>query len=525
MTEYQKPRNTRRESLTVVDRFRGGKLIPVMAVPVRPNEGGMLSQSITMELDPVAGRLLTPVYGELISVFVPVQAIDALKDPEAAYAGMTEVLREKLLSGNPLFVMEVENEISKRCGITPKSIGGVKMVSETIGIAHNAAVNHLRQLKYVKAPLLGHGPRSLSRALISSTVLQRLNGVLDPEDRVNGMVQLDLPSVRLPVSGVGFGGTPTANVAGVTVRTTDPANDFVTDGNDRQIGGTVIADSVGAGAAVRPAIFAELNGIAAGGVQLSDFYNAEHMDRLVRTMREIVDKNPEYGDEMVLRWAHGLSVDPGKTPFVLAEKRQQFGRDLVPSMDTVGVQTDYVRSDMALQMGFTVPIPRTELGGVVITLACLKPDETLANQPHPIFADNWGLDNFVADELAIDPVPVTMRELDSEVLQASENTIAFYTGLNALKQAYVSYGFSRNLDKTKVANKTAVWQLEIPLSVTPDSILYPSSISHYPFADQAAEVCTYSISSNAVIQTPMIFGPTPVEELAIIETENLFEDL
>lgn len=114
MKNYQSPRNVRRESRTLVGRFRGGKLCPVLAVPVKGNEGGMLSQSITLELDPVAGRLITPVYGELISVFVPVQAIDALKDPLAAYAGMTEVLREKILSGNPLFGLEDENEISMR---------------------------------------------------------------------------------------------------------------------------------------------------------------------------------------------------------------------------------------------------------------------------------------------------------------------------------------------------------------------------------------------------------------------------
>lgn len=525
MKNYQAPRNTRREARTLVGRFRGGKLVPVMAVPIRSNEGGMLSQSITMELDPVAGRLLTPVYGELIAVFVPVQAIDAMRDPDAEYAGMTEVLREKLLSGVPLFGVENENEITRRCGVNPRSIGGVKKVSTAVGWAHNAAVNHLRRLKYVNAEMVTPSLRGVSRALLSSTILERLNGVLDPEDRVNGMVQLDLPTVQLPVTGIGYAGNPNVNVAGVSVRTTKPADDFVTDGHDRQVNGTVVIDTDSGGAAARPRIYATLNGVAAGGVQLQDFYNAEQMDRLVRTMREIVEQNPEYGDEMVLRWSHGLSVDPGKTPFVIAEKRQQFGRDLVPAMDTAGVQADFVRSDMALQMSFSVPIPRTELGGVIMTFACLKPDEVLANQPHPFLSDNWGADNFVADELAMDPIPVTIRELDSECTSGQESTVAFYTGLNALKQAYVSYGFNRQLNPATVTNKTAVWQVQIPYSVTPTSILYPVDLSHYPFADQAAEVCTYSLASNAVVQTPMIYGPTPVEELAVIETANMFEDL
>ena len=138
MSKYQNTRNVRRESRTLVGRFRGGKLAPVMAVPVRGNEGGLLSQSITYELDPIAGRMITPITAEVIAVFVPVQAIDAIKDPAAQYAGMTEVLRQKLLSGAPLFTLEAESEISKRCGVNPRSIGGVKMVNQMVRLAHNA---------------------------------------------------------------------------------------------------------------------------------------------------------------------------------------------------------------------------------------------------------------------------------------------------------------------------------------------------------------------------------------------------
>jgi hypothetical protein len=241
-------------------------------------------------------------------------------------------------------------------------------------------------------------------------------------------------------------------------------------------------------------------------------------------MREIMDENPEYGQEMILRWAHGLSVDSGKVPWVLAEETRVFGKNIVPAMDTAGVQQDVMRSDMALKMEFTVPVPRTELGGIIITFAVVKPDETLSDQPHPFLSDVWGLDNFVADELAIDPVPVTIRELDSECTSAQENTVTMYTGLNALKQTYVDYGLSRQLNPETVEAKTAIWQLKIPLSVTPDTILYPENLSHYPFAVQLAEVCTYTITSAATIQTPITFGPTPVEELSVIETEDLFEE-
>lgn len=514
-SRYQSPRSKKSEAITKTGRFRGGKLNPVMAVAVKGSEGGMLSQTVTMELDPIAGRLITPITGEMISVFVPAQAIDEIKAPGAAYAGMTEVVREKLLSGNPLFVLETEGEISQRCGIEPRSIGGVKRVNEAVRLAHNVAVNHLRQRRFHRATLLLHTNTSVTPAILSETVLDRLNGVLDPDDRINGLVTLDV-NVSLPQID--------ANVLSNTALTVNSNLQLEVNGASapRQVSFFNSAAPIAA-----DNLFARLNAQAlpsqAGNVSLADFYNAENMDRRVREMNQIIKDNPEYGEEMVLRWAHGLSVDMGKTPQIISEQRTFFQRNIVGAMDTAGINGEVMRSDFIVQMQFTVPIPKTELGGVIITFLVLKPDETLATQPHPILSDVWAADNFVADELALDPVPVTGRDLDSGIAQALETTVMLYTGHNALKQAYMHYGFTRNLNLGTVANKTAIWQLQVPLSVTPSSVLYPDTLSHYPFADQNAEVCTYTISSTATFSTPMIFGPTPVENIAQINTSDLFD--
>jgi hypothetical protein len=526
ISKYQSSRGKRREAITKTGRFRGGKLAPAMAVAVKGSEGGMLSQIVTMELDPIAGRLITPITGEMISVFVPVQAMDEIKAPDAAYAGMTEVVREKLLTGNPLFNLETEGEISQRLGIEPRSISGVKKVSEAVRLAHNVAVNHLRVRRYDKAVKLLHGNALITPAILSETVLDRLNGVLDPDDRINGLVNLDLnislPAQTLPVTGItqdtNINAAPGAAVMGSF------ANQLAISG----VGPTVyLKRKAGNPAGNALDINATLNAISmgtqTGNVSLTDFYNAESMDRLTREMDQIIKDNPEYGEEMVLRWAHGLSVDTGKTPFIIAEQRSFFQRNIVGAMDTAGINAETMRSDFLMQMQFTVPIPKTELGGIIVTFLVLKPDETLASQPHPILSDVWAADNFVADELMLDAVPVTGRDLDSGISTLLESTVMLYTGHNALKQAYMHYGFTRNTNMTTVANKTAVWQLAVPLSVTPSSVLYPDTLSHYPFADQTAEVCTYTIASMATIETPMIFGPTPVENIAQINTSDLFD--
>lgn len=60
----------------------------------------------------------------------------------------------------------------------------------------------------------------------------------------------------------------------------------------------------------------------------------------------MVEDEPQYGQENVLSWAHGLSIETGKIPFVIYEARQQFGRTIVPAMDSAGVAADTMRSDL-----------------------------------------------------------------------------------------------------------------------------------------------------------------------------------
>lgn len=529
-SKYQQSRSTRREAVTLVDRFKAGKLAPVRAIPIEGNESGFLSGNVILELDPIAGNMITQVTGEVHVVFAPTQAIDAIKDPAAAYAGMTEVIREKLLSGSALFPLETEGELSMRCGINPISVGGIKRVCQNIRFGHNVAVNCLRQRKYVKASLLLYSNSAITPALIGETVLTRLNGVLDPEDRVNGLVQFQTGTVTGPVHAGGLLALQNVEMEGqvtatsmkfdATGSTSNKHNVLVT----KTAPGTPYAALATPGVTL-PALEANLTGLNIGSISLTDFYNAETQDRITRALRAIVDANPEHGEEIALRWAHGLSVDGGTTPYVIYEDSQVFGKDIVPAMDSAGVAAETMRSDMKLMLQFQVPVPKTELGGVIYIFASVKPDETLKSQPHPIATRAWGLRNFVADELALDPVAVKGNQLYSDIATGSENTVYLYTGNNALLANYVTYGLSRRLDPATVANKTAVWQLEVPMSVTPQSVIYPAELNQYPFADQAAEVVTATTTHALVLQTPIVFGPTPVEELAIIETADIFEDL
>lgn len=503
--KYSSPKGTRSEIRTSAGRFRGGKMIPIMAHGFKENEGGIYNMSVGLELDPIAGTLKTEINAHIVSIFVPALGLDALKNATDDYAGNKEIYREKLLSNTPVFDVEAEGIISKFAGVMPRSVSGVKYVNEVVRLAYNSANNHLRQQRHIDTVLVDKDSAVILPALLSSTALTRFNAVLDPEDRINGSVDfggggmITLPLVSDSSSSSSWRMTPQTDQSPTVVA--DPLKP-----TSLNWGEHIYAQGPGGG----------------GSVSLKDFYNAEQMDALTRYFAEVLKANPEHGEDMIMREVHGLQVETGKVPFILYEREGPLMNNMARGMD--GASLDTFQTDIDGNITFSVPVPRTELGGVVITMVAVKPDETIPSQPHPFLSEAWTATNHVADELAVDPVPVYLRDLHADCDTANEGDIAFYTGNNHMKRVYQNYGFNRDLDRTTVANKTAIWQYEIPLGVTPESVLYPADLDHYPFQDQTADVVQYTASSSATIATPLIMGPSPIEELSVLDDQDVFEE-
>jgi len=510
MKNFTDPRIVRQMAKNNTGRFRGGKLVPIMFHKVSESESGVLTQDVTMELDPIPGRLISSVFGEMYSVFVPVQAMDVLLDPAGAYAGITEVIREKLLSNTPLFDLENEGPISKKAKVNPISVGGFKKVNAAVRLAYICAVNMLRQRAYFRATLVAHTNTAILPAIYAQTVLDKINGVLDPDDRVNGMVTLSLPQMTLPVSSR-YQSSESSTLTHQTA-TGAPAGS----GSYRMPASRTAPTDAG-GKFTFDDITALFDG-AETSLSMVDFYNADRMDDFSRVMDQMMRDNPQYGAEMVLRWAHGLSVDAGKTPWVLAERRFSFNKSLASAMDSAGVNNDVLRTDGMAKISISVPIPKTELGGMIVTMIALKPDEKLASQPEPFLTEPWTHTNYVADEMSVDPVAVLVRDLYSDCASGDESNVVAYTGLNSLKRTYIDYGFARDVDPASVEAKTAIWQIDVPLSVNPDNVNFPDYVDHGVFAFGGTEVdpvdvATFSIDSIQSSPTPMIVGPTPVEDI------------
>lgn len=511
--------NIRREYRHPSGKFRTGKLVPIMAVPFLPNEGGLLEQTVNIKLDAILGDLISDIHAEVTAIYVPIQALDALLNSTDPSAGITEVIRRKIMDGQGLFGLENESELTKRMDINPRSYSLVKKVSPIARLAYNASVNYLRKRRYIYAePLLANN-NVVANAIIGETVLDRFNAALDPDEHINGNVPLRLSQTEAPVRGIHQMNNSTVEVDGGNTSMTFGANIRI----GRADGGHIYINRLpGNPAGTAVDIRADLSQVEADGMSLTDLYNAEKADQLIRMVREIAKKNPQDGEDAILRFAFGLSTDTGQHPFEIFHRRGSLLDMRRNAMDAVGI-TDEVSSTTTMsQIDFSVPVPKTELGGIVITLIQVTPDEVIDSQPHPILTEDWGHVNVLSEQMKLDPQKVSLRDMFSDpATAAAETGTVMYVGHNQLKRQYASYGFNRHVDPETVTNKTVLWQYAIPAGVTPTNINYPDDLDQFPFADYDGEVVTYHIESLATINTPMYFGPSPVEKVAIIDEHNL----
>lgn len=508
---------TRREGRDLMSRFKAGLLAPTLAQPFLPGEGGTVSFGATYTLDPVAGQVVTPMFAEFDLVFVPVTAIEHLLAPTSETADIPEVVRQKYLTGADLYGLENETEISKRLGVVPQKIANVQKVCTISRLAYIAACNYMRKKRYAYALEIVHSSTAIERAILSQTVLDRLKGVLDPAEQANGRVALDIGTMNLPLQGIGYTGTVGAATSLPGVRKPDGTTETFTGHTPIPAGVNVKVS--GAGATARPDLSVIFNGQATG-ISLVDLWKAENHDKMIRVFAQVVKDNPQDGEEAVMRMVHGMTMEPGRHCQTVFSQKVAFGLDVNGATDGTSLLQDVIMSKAVQRIGGTVIIPRSELGGVLIGIASVKPDETIYMQPHPILSKPWAIRNNVDDETKLDPVPVLMREVDAEVLTANETTTAFYTGLNELERNYINYGMTRNTNPVDLEDKTAIWQVKIPASVTPENVVYPV-IDQYPFIDQLAEICRFRMQWQSAIMTPTQFGPTPVEEVDIVVAEGL----
>ncbi|MGR3624504.1 hypothetical protein [Pseudophaeobacter sp.] len=483
---------------------------PLAICRFRPDEGGTVSTALNVKLAPVSGYVRSNAYLDIVQVAVPYQAIEKLELDEQDDAGVTEMTRRRLMAKQGIG-LEDEGEITKAANIHPRSVGGDKKVTKTARLAYIAAVNHMRKYAYFAATLAPKTETAILPAILTANVLERFSGVLDPEKLVDGAINL---TGELPVKGIGVSDV-ISGADDYTIRETDEASTRTAYGwkvGDTHGANSIVIERTVVGGQGRPNIRADLDGV--GELTLRDMIQSQKLDELVRHFAGMIKADPINGEAAVERALYGLSVDYDHNCQVLYRKVHSLSATHQRPLD--GASINDVSAHFEYSGNFATVVPRSELGVQLVTLCMVKPIETLAKQPDPAQTEAWELVNRIHDETELDEVLLTRADLESGVDAADEDQSVFWVGHNSLKHDYGTQG-PNDQQTFEVELKSSMWTYEIPTSVTPGNVNYPSEgIDMYPFYNWNGPHAEYTVSQVAAISTSMARGPNPVERIQLL---------
>lgn len=483
------------------------KLYPLAFCRFRPDEGGTVSTTLNVTPAPVAGYMRSNAIVDVKQVFVPYQAIEKLKLDTQDDAGVTEMTRRRLMSGEGIG-LEEEGEISLAANVHARTVSDVNLVSESVRLAYIAAVNHLRLHAFFKATLLTKADTAIAPAILTANILDRFRGVSEPETLIDGAVNL---TGDLPVKGIGF---------------RDGSNYDISSETSKETGGETVTGDYSTRVATGPnpilaedpdnpgfpLVTADLSG--AGEVTLRDLMESKLLDQIIRRLAGLRRADPVHGEEAIERALYGISVDFDDNCHVTYDRVHS----LKPAhmRPTDGASFSDVSAEFVLDDSFATLVPRSELGGQLVTLISFKPLEVLSAQPDPAQTEAWVVENRIEDELQLDEVIVTRQDLETGVSAANQDQEAFWTGHNSIKHEYATQGANAQMT-FETEMRSSMWVYPIPTAVDEENVNYPDEIDMYPFYDWNGSHAEYTIRQSAVISTPLALGPTPIERIELFK--------
>ncbi|MEM9422707.1 MAG: hypothetical protein AAF986_09415, partial [Pseudomonadota bacterium] len=349
---------------------------PLGILRFRPDEGGTVSTDLNLKLAPVNGYMRSMAYAHVVQVFVPYQAIEKLELDTQDDAGVTEMSRRRLMAGEGIG-LEDEGTITKASNIHPRSVGGAKRVTKTARLAYICAVNHMRKYAYFAATEAPKTETAILPAILTANILERFNGVIEPERLIDGAINL---TGELPVKGIGVNTTATFPNTWDTKETGGNTENYAGTGFVRSTSDSLVLqveeDPANPG---YPRIVADTSG--ASELTLRDLIVSQKLDGLVRKFAQMIQDDPINGEEVVERALYGISVDYDHNCQVVYNN--VFPMKAIHSRPMDGPSVNDVSAHFELDKRIATIVPRSELGGQLVTLCMIKPVETLAQQPNP----------------------------------------------------------------------------------------------------------------------------------------------
>lgn len=496
------PRSIRRHNANGITSLPAGKSVPILATGIL-REDAIRSGRLrfTFEMMETAEIILNPINVRLMAYFVPFLALDRFQGSadilNKSYAG------EPPMDGEtPIPFIETEafgahgaNALYKHLGFH----GGATDQTNTVYIeSYNQIQNLRRRNRSPKLTMRARLDKTLAPAFWQHEQFKHVVPNFD-QAAIDGAIELQIATANLPVK---FKRNP-----GGTALT-------FSQGQNTQLSGYagLLSPANATGASIAVDVFAELS--AAGvSLNLSNIDLAKRTAAFAQMRKQYTGHTDDWLIDLLMQ---GITIPDQafKQPMLIGERSTVFGMSKRYATDSGNLSESAVNGatfiDLSLQM------PRVPMGGVVMILAEITPEQLFERQTDPMLYATSVADFPDALRDDLDPIKVmTVPNRYVDVLHGTPNGTFGYAPNNYMwniTAPRVGGKFLRPVSNTAFdEDRQRIWSAETVNPTLAEDFYLCTALHQKPFAVTTGDAFEVSTAGEIFIEGNTQFG-TPLIE-------------
>ena len=410
------PRTMRRQSARGITSLPAGKMVPLVAVPLL-REDAVRSGRLRFNFEHMetAEVLMNAINVRVMAYFVPMLALDrfngSMDQLNLSYEGKPPLEGEAVVPyiEQMVFGAHGANKIFEYLGLHGRA---GQMVNSAYVEAYNQIWNFRAKNRSPDLSLRTRLQADLAPAFWAHDQFRHMVPDFD-QAIIDGEVPLNVVDSALRIHGIGRRTSSTTYAEGISVMEGVPSQNGVSVHGETKTYGAgmtstdiVVATNDPANNMI-PQIYAELkqNGIT---VSLSNI----EMARKTQAFAELRRQYNQHDDYIINLLMDAISIPEQafKQPMLLADKRTIFGQAKRYASDAGNLTESVVNGMTSLDM--SIQLPRVGMGGVVMIVAEITPDQLFERQEDPFL-----------NTLSVDDLPQYLRDtLDPEKVDVVKNS-------------------------------------------------------------------------------------------------------
>jgi len=398
------PRTMRRQSARGITSLPAGKMVPIAAFGLH-REDAVRSGRLRFSFESMetAEILMNAINVNVKAYLVPNLALDrfngSMDQLNLSYEGKPPLDGEMVVPfiETAAFGAHNANKVYQYLGLHGRT---TQLVNTVFLEAYNQIWNFRAKNRSPKLTLRNRLATDLAPAFWSHDMFRHIVPNFD-QAAIDGEVPLNVTSAKMPVKGLGFVTSKSPSESGSYKDSTG-----VTTAANLGSEGSLRVKFTGSGSSALPDVFTELesNGIT---VSLSNIELARKTQAFAR-LREQYNQHEDWVINLLMD-AITIPDQFYKQPMLLAERQTIFGMAKRYASDAGNLTESVVNGATYLDM--SIQLPRIGVGGVIMVVAEITPDQLFERQEDPFLAAQ-----------SVDDLPQYLRDtLDPEKVDIVKN--------------------------------------------------------------------------------------------------------